>query len=110
MRRPSTRSPSIAIEFRGKSKECPSMVKDTTTYAIFEIVMRKLGFKKEARSDDIVRYIHPEPDTSTSFRVPDPRELVFWATFSGLRHLVDWRGIIEREDFNQLVRDTEAAH
>ena len=101
------------------------MIDDTTTCGIFDVVLRELGFTKktlddrafqilgltkETPDDAILRYEHPQPKTWVLFRASNPRDLVTWATFAHARALVDARGIIERADFNQLVRDTEAAH
>jgi hypothetical protein len=83
------------------------MSNSDVTFAVFDALLREVGFTKVEQPDAVFRYVHEKSDTVVLVRIRDMQAPVPWGTFASTRKILDGRGVLSCADFDQRVRQLE---
>jgi predicted RNA binding protein YcfA (HicA-like mRNA interferase family) len=76
---------------------------DTVTFALFDALLRPLGFHQGSVPGSHVYYEHPESGTVVMARLHKPTDWVPWHTFASTRKILLERGVLTAEEFEKLT-------
>jgi predicted RNA binding protein YcfA (HicA-like mRNA interferase family) len=81
----------------------------TPTFQTLRQVLLDLGFQMEALPTSHIRFTHPRSETVVVFRPYKEDEAVDQAMLIGVRRLLDERGVVSRDEFDDLLRQQPLA-
>jgi predicted RNA binding protein YcfA (HicA-like mRNA interferase family) len=78
------------------------------TFARLESVLKELGFVKKVVPGTGVGYKHPPTGALVVVRLHKPREIVPDYVIVGVRHELEWQGVIEAKEFEEMLQAAAA--
>ncbi len=78
------------------------------TFAQLERVLTGLGFRKKVVPKYCVAYEHPPTKTVLPVRLHKPKEIVPDYVMAMVRHQLEWQGVIETADLEELFQTIAA--
>ncbi|MGL4551624.1 MAG: hypothetical protein ACRC33_10585 [Gemmataceae bacterium] len=81
----------------------------TTTFAGFRRTLLDLGFLDRTPPAGTVRLEHPETDTVVLLRPLRPEDPVEPVVVLGYRRVLDAKGVVAADDFDEMLRQHNAA-
>jgi hypothetical protein len=80
------------------------MTHQVVPFAALQRVLKGLGFVKTLVPGSHVVFEHAPSDTVFGFRLYKPREKVSVGDLLGVRKILDERGVVERDTFDEMLR------
>lgn len=77
-------------------------------FAQFDSVLRELGFQKKVVPGKHIAYFHEASDTVMAVRLMEPDELVPDYQMAATRSQLDGRGIIDADEFEEMLKTAAA--
>lgn len=81
---------------------------ETLPFAALDQFLQKLGFEKIVVPKSHIGYTHPESDAAFMFRLYKPNDPVASHNRASVRTLLIDRGLIEPEDWDELLKAKSA--
>lgn len=78
------------------------------SYAELRRLLLDLGFAEKKVPGPHIVFYHAPSDTLFAFRAYKPKQKVFVDDLVGVRFHLDWRGLLDAEAFDNLLRKASA--